>query len=218
MATNTARPPLSRRRGRPSKRAQVLAAARAAFVEHGYAGASIESIAESAGVSTRTIYNHFDSKSELFATALRESAGHVADRLVDLVDRHLRDPGDIRAALIAVAARWAEPEPEFTEHFAMVRRIAAGPAEVPPDVVAAWDEAGPIRAHAALADRLGALSSRQALSIGDPSRAAEHLLLLTAGAVQARARYAATPLPRATIAELVEAGVDAFLLGHLPRR
>lgn len=49
-----------------AKRQAVIAAAQRAFLEQGYASASMDAIAADAGVSKRTIYNHFPSKHDLF--------------------------------------------------------------------------------------------------------------------------------------------------------
>jgi len=48
------------------KRDQILEAAVAEFQETGYAGASMDRIAGRANVSKRTVYNHFESKEDLF--------------------------------------------------------------------------------------------------------------------------------------------------------
>jgi TetR/AcrR family transcriptional regulator of autoinduction and epiphytic fitness len=49
-----------------SKRAAILAAAERAFIRHGFAGTSMDMVAELAEVSKRTVYNHFASKDTLF--------------------------------------------------------------------------------------------------------------------------------------------------------
>lgn len=54
------------------KRAAILEAAAVAFREHGYRGTSMDLVAEMAGVSKRTIYNHFTNKDELFAVIASE--------------------------------------------------------------------------------------------------------------------------------------------------
>ncbi|AMO55171.1 hypothetical protein GZ77_11645 [Endozoicomonas montiporae] len=48
------------------KRASILEAATNEFKERGVQGASMDRISERAGVSKRTVYNHFPSKEELF--------------------------------------------------------------------------------------------------------------------------------------------------------
>ena len=77
------------------KREAILDAARSAFLEFGYGGASMETIAASAGVSIMTLYRHADSKDDLFAAVI-ETACHPADRaeqarLEDSLKKSLRD-------------------------------------------------------------------------------------------------------------------------------
>lgn len=66
-------------RGRPpvelrapdETREQLLSAALSLFVDRGYRGASIKAIAERAGVTSGTIYCHFDNKGELLLEVLQ---------------------------------------------------------------------------------------------------------------------------------------------------
>lgn len=48
------------------KNAQIIDAAEAEFLEHGFAGASMDRISARAEVSKRTVYKHFESKENLF--------------------------------------------------------------------------------------------------------------------------------------------------------
>jgi len=68
-----------RTRRRPDKRRAILRGALNVFAHDGYTRASIDAVAAEAGVSTRTIYNHFSDKAELFQTVIHESAAQVAD-------------------------------------------------------------------------------------------------------------------------------------------
>lgn len=52
------------------KRLAILAAAADQFRAHGFEASSMDKIAALAGVSKRTVYNHFPSKDELFAETL----------------------------------------------------------------------------------------------------------------------------------------------------
>ena len=47
------------------KREAIIAAAREAFQQHGVEGTSMDKVAEIAGVSKRTVYNHFSTKEDL---------------------------------------------------------------------------------------------------------------------------------------------------------
>lgn len=77
-------------------RARILAAAQAAFAEHGYDGASVAEICAAAGVAKGGFYHHFESKQALFLellsywldgldqrlNALEQGAESVPDQLV----------------------------------------------------------------------------------------------------------------------------------------
>ncbi len=55
-----------------TKRAAVVEAARAVFLNKGFDLASMDEIAAAAGVSKRTVYFHFQSKDQLFANVMTE--------------------------------------------------------------------------------------------------------------------------------------------------
>ncbi len=59
-----------RKRDTSQKRDSILKAAIQAFQEEGFDNASMDKIAEIAGASKRTIYNHFPSKDELFQVVI----------------------------------------------------------------------------------------------------------------------------------------------------
>lgn len=54
------------------KRQAIVEAAIAEFRSSGFESTSMDKIAATAGVSKRTVYNHFPSKDELFAQILHE--------------------------------------------------------------------------------------------------------------------------------------------------
>lgn len=51
---------------------EILQAARTVFATHGYAAATVDEIAETAGIAKGTVYLYFSSKQDLFLAALRE--------------------------------------------------------------------------------------------------------------------------------------------------
>lgn len=64
------------------KREDILQAAKDEFRENGFQATSMDRIAEVAGVSKRTVYNHFDSKETLFAAVAQKLCNifqHVSD-------------------------------------------------------------------------------------------------------------------------------------------
>jgi AcrR family transcriptional regulator len=62
---------VGRRPGRRDTRAEILAAARAAFVEEGYERPSLRGIARRAGVDPALIHHYFKGKADLFTEALK---------------------------------------------------------------------------------------------------------------------------------------------------
>ena len=77
--------------GRPkdlAKRKQILAAARRLFLKSGYHGSSMNLIAQEAGVTKLTVYNHFQDKANLFTCTIAETCEEfVHARLIQL-DAH----------------------------------------------------------------------------------------------------------------------------------
>ncbi len=59
--------------GRPKdleKRQRILNAAKSLFLKCGYQGSSMNQIAQEAGVTKLTVYNHFQDKANLFVCAI----------------------------------------------------------------------------------------------------------------------------------------------------
>lgn len=71
------------------KRESILDAATELFVRHGAAGTSMDAISERAGVSKRTVYNHFGSKDALFEAIVVEFHGQKMHGSVANVDPSL---------------------------------------------------------------------------------------------------------------------------------
>ena len=77
----TLEPPPTRRETRKQERRQaIINAARASFLEHGYAGTSMSALLKTLGGSKATLWGYFRSKEELFAAVIEEvSAGFRAE-------------------------------------------------------------------------------------------------------------------------------------------
>lgn len=73
-----------RTRDPDAKRAAILEAARAAFAERGFAGATLRDIARRAGVTHGLVIRHFDSKDSLFLAASQATEIIAADFSGDL--------------------------------------------------------------------------------------------------------------------------------------
>jgi TetR/AcrR family transcriptional regulator, mexJK operon transcriptional repressor len=112
------------RRGRSiEKRRAMLEAARELFVTHGYELASVDSIATRAGVSKRTVYDHFGDKETVFA-AVMEAVGESLTSTVEVaLEREANAPGDLRARLLSFA-RYFVMESFPSSDYAHYRRLS----------------------------------------------------------------------------------------------
>jgi AcrR family transcriptional regulator len=202
---------------RADKGAAIMRAARTVFARDGYSRASIDVIAAAADVSTRTIYNHFQSKEQLFATVLQASATEVADGFVANVERAQPVEPDVEQSLIAIATALGLQSTNFAEHFAMVSQINAETPHFSPEILTAWKEAGPLRVHREIERRLTQLRDEGLLDLDDATRATHHFVGLVTSEIRTTAFYGSTPRTVAETTEIVTAGVKAFLYGYAPR-
>lgn len=104
-----------------ANRSRLLAAARAAFAAHGYAGASMDELTAAAGLTRGALYHGFGDKKGLLAAVIAQVDGEMAARARAAAD----SANDDWDALLAEAAAYIEMalDPE-------VRRIVLldGPA------------------------------------------------------------------------------------------
>ena len=175
--TDPASPKKTPTRLRRDKREAIEQAGLRVFGRLGYTRASIDLIAEDAGVSTRTIYNHFENKLQLFSAVLVASATRVADAFIEEVDAGFSG-ADPETDVIVLAQAIIVHRTRFPEHFALVRRISAETDQFPPEIIDAWLQAGPRRVRAAIVTRLQQLGEAGCLTITDPQAAARHLVAL----------------------------------------
>ena len=77
MAEATGERPRGGRLPRNARRTQLLGAALDVFVERGYHAASMDDIADEAGVSKPVLYQHFPSKLELYLALLDSSVDTI---------------------------------------------------------------------------------------------------------------------------------------------
>ncbi|WP_326811269.1 TetR/AcrR family transcriptional regulator [Streptomyces scopuliridis] len=201
------------RKGLLEKRQAIERGARTVFGREGYTGASVDAIAAEAGVSTRTIYNHFTDKEELFREVFLASAASVTADSTDLFARHFRHFGravDVEADLLALGREWVGQNSKHPEHFALVRQIITEGPRMPADVIEEWQRVGPQTVRADLAERLRELADQGLFDIDDADAAARHLSLLIGG-ITLESFFGAVRLSAAQVEKFVASGVWAFL-------
>lgn len=94
--------PRTSRLPRTARRAQLLEVARDVFVEQGYHAASMDEIADRAGVSKPVLYQHFPGKLNLYQALLSASS----DEVIDGVRRALASTTDNSERVRATIALW----------------------------------------------------------------------------------------------------------------
>jgi AcrR family transcriptional regulator len=189
-------------------------AALTVFSTRGFARSSIEAIADAAGVSNRTIYNHFRDKADLFQVVIETSAALVADAQVEIVERHLGPlprRRDVEATLIAFATEWTAPMPRYDAHRRLVEQVRAEVGHIPSPALGAWQRAGPARVRAALASAFARWAEAGLLRAADPDVAALHFTRLTT--LVDPLHPGVTPR-RAQAAGLLADAVHAFVHGY----
>jgi TetR/AcrR family transcriptional regulator, mexJK operon transcriptional repressor len=204
------------RTGSPAKRAAITRAALEVFVREGYARASVDAIAETAGVSKRTIYDYYGGKEHLFLSAVRETAAAQNAAFGDLLDRTLGkvgEAGDLEAALTAFGRAFATEIARSAERAAVLRLMIAEAAHFP-ELIATPPEDRPVQRT--LAARLAELGEQGLLDVPDPLEAAEFLGLLLTGRVHHRSWYGSVRLDDTEIDRLVSGGVRVFLRAYRP--
>lgn len=94
--------PRAGRLPRRARRAQLLEVSLEVFVEQGYHAASMDEIAERAGVSKPVVYQHFPGKLDLYLALLESSC----DEVVDEVKQALASTQDNRRRVEATMELW----------------------------------------------------------------------------------------------------------------
>jgi TetR/AcrR family transcriptional regulator, mexJK operon transcriptional repressor len=129
--------------GRPKdaqKRELILSAAEKAFFEQGFSAATIERIAEGAGVSKVTVYGHFGDKETLFEAVVTREAAQIKAAVAQLVtaqsslEQNLIDLGEVFIGFV-LSPRVINFDrllmPEAVKNPALAKRfMAAGPHQV----------------------------------------------------------------------------------------
>ena len=151
------------------KRAAVLEAAAKVFLSGGYLGASMDEIADLAGVSKQTVYTYFSNKEALFAAMASALSNEASDRVQNSVAEFGGDD-DLEGDLVGYAVR--QLEVVLTPRILQLRRLVIGEVGRFPELGAALYAGGPGRAIASLAATIERLADRGALSVHDPLLAA----------------------------------------------
>jgi TetR/AcrR family transcriptional regulator, mexJK operon transcriptional repressor len=198
MATPAASGPAQPGRDRrsPAKHAAILKAATEVFLREGYARASVDAIAEAAGVGKQTVYGHFGDKQRLFLAVVEHAHDTSPLDRADLI----RDTGDPGADLTA-AAKWlirAVTAPEI----AALHRLTIAELTHHPELQRSWrdDERG-----------------QSLIAAVDPQTAARQFIWLTSVEAQVRSLRGIEPLSSREIDSIARDTAGLIVAAHQPR-
>ncbi|MGE4321521.1 MAG: TetR/AcrR family transcriptional regulator [Sphingobium sp.] len=203
--------PCAREARRRDRRAAILTVAARAFLDHGYAGASMSAIAAALGGSKATLWNYFPSKEALFAAVLDHVTTAYRARLSQILDV----PGDLRPTLLNLCTSFLE---KVTSPDAIaLHRLVVAEAGRFPEMGMIFYERGPRTTRLLVARFLEGAMERGLLRRDDPVTAARHLITLALSGGHQQILWgridAATP---GRIAADARTTVDAFLRAYAP--
>lgn len=187
------------------KRAAILDAAIAEFRATGYEATSMDRIAASAGVSKRTVYNHFPGKDALFAQILET----MLERAHAQAHRPYRPDAPLRAQLLDVVR--AKLRMIHEADFIDLARVALAACMHSPDL--ARDMMARLGTReAGLVTWIRAAADDGRLEIADPAFAATQLESLIKGvAFWPQLTLGQPPLGKARRNVVADEAVDMFL-------
>ena len=149
------RPPGPRERAGEARKAAILKAALTVFARLGPDGASVEAIAQAAGVSKPNLLYYYPSKDALYVAVLEQGLALWLSPLGRFTEAD--DPAQAISALIAAKLEMSRDHPEVSRLFALemlrgaplLKPVLAGPLkavfEAKCAVIAAWVAAGKLR-------------------------------------------------------------------------
>jgi TetR/AcrR family transcriptional regulator, mexJK operon transcriptional repressor len=190
------------------KRQLVIEAAASLFMAHGYGAVSMDAVARAAGVSKATLYAHFSSKDQLFATII----GQACRERIGLEELLPTDASDLREALTAFGARllrfFLEERP-----LALYRVVTAESTRFP-ELGRAFYENGPVALLGTFGAWLAEKAAAGSLAVSDATIAAEQFVGMLRMGVFLRASLGLARPTEAEIDATVDAAVTTFLKAY----
>lgn len=195
------------------RREAIIGAAKDLFIRSGFLGTNMDLVAEAAGVSRRTVFNHFKSKDALFEAV-------IADLWTSLTitdEQRWSEISDPRAGLTKLATEivefWADPG-----SVAMLTMVIAESLRSP-RILREFTRAGKEPAFRATVRYLEKLAERGILTVEDTTLAANQFIgLLNEPLLWSQVLGLTRSPPREQRRKVIQAAVDVFLSHYEARR
>jgi TetR/AcrR family transcriptional repressor of mexJK operon len=160
-------------------REKILVAAEAVFLQHGFVSASMDAVADAAGVSKQTVYAHFRSKEALFVEVVEAMTGGAARAIAEDEEDRFEDR-PVRDFLMDVAMD--QLTVVLTPRLMRLRRMVIGEVERFPELGRSLYDNGPKRSIRRLTRAVVHYTGTGELRAPDPTLAATHFNWLVMGA------------------------------------
>jgi AcrR family transcriptional regulator len=162
---------VSRPRGRPPIRSDddtrrlIIEAARQEFQANRYAATCMSSVAQRAGISTKTLYRLIPTKADLFTNVVSDRIGRFMLAIDDEVLRALDLPAALEHILIAYGTLTLDAET------IAISRLVIGESDRFPEIAAAFYETAILRTNHAIESWLRRQCERGQIRLDDPQAA-----------------------------------------------
>lgn len=174
---------IKRSRGRPQSRTDadtkhvILQAATEVFLESGYTATRMETVARAAGVSKRTIYRFWTTKSELLAAIVAERSENIGKRVEDFlhtIDADALDTLGLKHALEHILSEFAHLI--LSDDTVAFYRLITAEALNFPEIATDFYREGPSRSSGTVARFLDQQQKRGLIKLDDTTIAATMLM------------------------------------------
>ncbi|MFI1728602.1 TetR/AcrR family transcriptional regulator [Streptomyces acidicola] len=194
----------------------ILEGAFAVFARHGYAQSCVKEIADEAGVAKPTVYSYFSDKETLFREAVQAVARSTYNEKLTVLEPLVElGPGDdLRATVEDIGYRLVSLHCD--DRSWALRRLLSSELPRMPGLLDIIKESGPQRLGRVLAGALAQLMVAGRLRGTDPGEAAEHLVALLTGPVDARSLMGSRRIDDAEAREMARAAARTFLRAMAP--
>jgi AcrR family transcriptional regulator len=194
---------------RRDRRETILRAARASFLEQGYAATTMSAIAAALGGSKTTLWTYFPSKEELFAAVIDDAIVQFRQELLAILDLSGSVEETLRRFSVAILTKMLDPDT------IRLHRIIAAEAERFPEVGRIFYERAPRQTQERLAAYLSEAMGRGELRQADPLIAAQQLVVLLQAQHYLKRVWNVVPAVEADeIQADVETAIDTFLRAY----
>ncbi len=197
-------------------RSAVVDAARTLFLRDGYSRTTMEEIAALAGVTKRTLYNHYADKEALFTQIVLDVIA-FAEEFARGLQEELGDEiatARLRSTLEELGVRLALA---ITRRDVIaLRRLLISEAREFPALATKYFDRVPARVLAALSSAFERLDEAGRLRVPDARVAASQFAYLVVGEPLDRAMLAGTTPSRKRVTACARAGVETFLARYGP--